>query len=318
MSNVSAPSNIFTNYTTFESPHYNLSISDGDPTNSSNILSTIYGGDCDYMRLHFENITVVTANDTIMIWDQDNNSVDNFTGGYLDYMTPWYNVSEIQLTISSIDMTDNSWSYGYFIDYFQCVNDTIPPVYTSNNWLQDNDTAWPPNQFDGGIQQTANETYGWVQDRGTPDVFDAYDYWDGDFAELTQNLTIPRGDVSNAWVSMDYNIMHGFPEGDLYIYIAINGQEIFSKSFNQINNQGFQIWHNTQLIPLILWDNTTDIFTDSLNSMQTMNFSVGIKPTNNVEYSGWENVDLLMAAFKNVQLIFQTTANRTNLIFLCK
>ncbi len=277
----------------------------GKNLNPSNYLATFDGIDCDYIRIHFDLLEVEYYWDSLFISDQDNTIIDFFAGSYSDFYTPWYSATQLKISMSS----DNTIElYGYSVDFFETYDGSMFAI-DSANWNYYENTIDDPSRLYGGSYEIGNRSAIGAVIEGI-DSAPSYSYEDGDEAGFYQDLTIPRGKVVDAWVSMDYNLLRGIETNDNFAFIKINGDTVYTRGFRTITGAGLGQWHSTGLINLDLWENSSNIFDDVVNG-QTINLSVGIEIGNGVEYTGFDHLDIQEAYFDNIQLILKTSANST-------
>jgi len=277
----------------------------GKNLNPNNYLATFDGNDCDYMRIHFVLLEVEYYYDELYISNQDNTVLDNFAGYYTDFYTPWYNATELKI---SIDSDVSVELYGYSVDFFETYNGSMF-ILDSTSWNYFEDTINDPSRLYGGTAEIGNRSALRTVIEGI-DNSPSYSYEDGDIAGFYQDFTIPRGELIDAWVSMDYNLLRGITTNDNYAYIKVNGETVYTRGFKTITNAGLGQWHSTGLINLDLWENSSSIFDEVLIG-QSINLSVGIEIGNGVEYTGFDHLDIQEAYFDNIQLILKTSANST-------
>ncbi len=286
-------------YQTYQSSH-----NYGKNLNPTSYISTIDGTDCDYMRLHFVTIDVEYYWDALYISDQDNTIVDFFAGYYSDFYTPWYSASTLKISMSSDNTVER---YGYYVDFFETYNGSMFTI-DSSGWNYYENTI-DPSRLYGGSSEQGNHSALWAIIEGI-DSAPSYSYEEGDEAGFYQDLTIPRGEVIDAWVSMDYNLLRGIETNDNFAFLKINGEIVYSRGFRTITNAGLGKWHSTGLINIDLWENSSAIFNNVVNG-QSISLSVGIEIGNGVEYTGFNHLDIQEAYFDNIKLILKTSANST-------
>ncbi|NVM45334.1 MAG: hypothetical protein HWN79_10485, partial [Candidatus Lokiarchaeota archaeon] len=277
----------------------------GKNLNPNNYLATFDGNDCDYMRIHFVLLEVEYYYDELYISNQDNTVLDNFAGYYTDFYTPWYSATELKISMASDTSVE---LYGYSVDFFETYNGSMFTL-DSTSWNYFEDTINDPSRLYGGTAEIGNRSALRTVIEGI-DNSPSYSYEDGDIAGFYQDFTIPRGELIDAWVSMDYNLLRGITTNDNYAYIKVNGETVYTRGFRTITNAGLGQWHSTGLINLDLWENSSSIFDEVLIG-QSINLSVGIEIGNGVEYTGFDHLDIQEAYFDNIQLILKTSANST-------
>ncbi|MFX0047735.1 MAG: hypothetical protein ACFE8G_06145, partial [Candidatus Hermodarchaeota archaeon] len=298
---------IFRVYQEFETSHpYN------QPHNPSSVIHTIVGNhNPTYMRVHFKQLGFERFYDYLYVLDGSDQyhlitDVDNSTSRYNVY-SPWIPGDTIQLTYRA----DNADPYyGYKVDYYEYVND-------SSNYDINSDT-WEFNYVENGASGTniygagecGNATAMYVGLYGNYIDYYDFDYTQGAFSELYQNITIPRGSIKDAYLSFDYNVPFGLESNDNYIYFKINNKKVYSKGMGDIIEAGKNKWYSTGKIYLDLWTNTTSIFEGLLND-QNFNISVGIMSGSSVELSYFEEAFQNIVWFDNVSLVVTASSNST-------
>ncbi|MFX1322718.1 MAG: hypothetical protein ACFFAQ_13860 [Promethearchaeota archaeon] len=294
--NIDPPGNPPHNYS------YNL---DHDPTNPFNIHSTITESGASAIRLHFSRIEIEIDWDLLCIYDGSNNLQFAFTGSTTDYYTPWITTDTLKITINS----DGSiqW-YGYDIDFYEFYNETTNYYDYKNSWGYNNGTS--SKNFGPG--QIANNTAMYVTLLGEPYRDVGYPmsatYYEDDFSEIYQNITIPRGSVIDGYVSFDYYAESAMDSNENFLYCEINNKKIYSKGLGDIVEAGRQTWHHSGKIYLDLWINTSNIF-ENIQNNQNFNISIGIMSGASVTYSGFDDLFQQIFWFDNVSLVLTTLAN---------
>ncbi|MEJ2248911.1 MAG: hypothetical protein P8Y97_04535 [Candidatus Lokiarchaeota archaeon] len=277
-----------------------------DPLDPNNIHSNINQTDALAIRLHFNRFEIESNFDYLFIYDENNQCCYTDTGIKNDFYSPWIKANELKITIFS-DSSVNL--YGYYIDFYEYINDTV--IFNNNlkNWEFQTSSLLKQNY---GIGEMDNETGMYLSLYGYPD--DTYDfaslYFENDYAEFSQNLSIPRGSVTNAYLSFDYYAESAMETNENYIYIEVNNEKVYSIGLRDVVRAGRNIWHNTGEINMDLWVNTTNIFQNDI-SQQNLNISVGIMSGTTVYYSGFEDRYQQVIWFDNISLILTTIANAT-------
>ncbi len=224
-------------------PPHNYSYDlDHDPSNPSNIHSTITETGASAIRLHFSRIEIETDWDLLCIYDESNNLQFAFTGTTTDYYTPWITTDTLKITINS-DVSIQ-W-YGYDIDFYDFYNETTNYYNYKNSWGYNNGTS--SRNFGPG--EIANNTAMYVTLLGEPYRDAGYPmsatYYEDDFSEIYQNLTIPRGSVIDGYISFDYYAESAMDSNENFIYCKINNKKIYSKGLGDIVEAGKQTWHHS-------------------------------------------------------------------------
>ncbi|MFX1586749.1 MAG: hypothetical protein ACFFC1_01235 [Promethearchaeota archaeon] len=294
--NYDPPGNPDHNYT------YNL---DHDPTNPLNIDNTINENGASAIRLHFSRIEFETDWDILCIYDGNNNLQFAFTGSANNYYTPWITTDTLKITINSDGLIE--W-YGYDIDFYEFYNESTNYYVYRNSWGYNNET----NSRNFGPGEIANNTAMYVTLLGEPDRDVGYPmsstYYEDDFSEIYQNLTIPRGSVIDGYISFDYYAESAMDSNENYLYCEINNKKIYSKGLGDIVEAGKQTWHHSGKIYLDLWINTSNIF-ENIQNNQNFNISLGIMSGASVTYSGFDDRFQQIFWFDNVSLVLTTLAN---------
>ena len=136
----------------------------------------------------------------------------------------------------------------------------------------------------------------------------AVSYYNANYTEIYQNLTIPRGEVRDAYISFDYYAESAMKTNELFLYCEINNQKIYSIGFRDIVSAGREIWHSTGKINMDLWVNNSNIFDQTINN-QDLNISVGIMSGAGLGYTGFEDRFQQVLWLDNVSLVLTTLAN---------
>ncbi len=302
----------FRNYTSFQNkdpsgfpPHNYSDNLDNDPINPSNIHSTINENGASAMRLHFLNIEIETDWDLLYIYDANNILQFTFTGKATDFYSPWIASDTLKITINSDGSIE--W-YGYNIDYFEFYNTSTNYFDYNNSWGYNNRSL--TGNFGPG--EINNNTAMYVSLIGEPfrDGKMGATYYENEFAEIYQNLNIPRGSVINAYIKFDYYAEYAMDSNENFIYCEINNKKIFSKGLGDIVDSGKNIWHSSGSINIDLWSNTSVIF-NTIQENYNFNISVGIMSGASVSYSGFDDRFQQFFWFDNISLILTTICNST-------
>ncbi len=306
----------FRNYTSFQNndppgfPDHNYSDSlDNDPSNPSNIHSTISKSGASAMRLHFSRIEIERDWDLLCVYDDNNNLDFTFTGMATDFFTPWMTGDTFKITINS-DGTIQ-W-YGYDIDFYEYYNASTNYFNYKSSWGYNNRSL--VGNFGGnfGPGEVNNNTAMYVTLIGNPfrDGAMGATYYEDDYAEIYQNITIPRGSVTDAYISFDYYADYAMDSNENFIYCEINNKRIYSKGLGDIVDVGRNIWHSTGKIHIELWSNTSAIFNE-IQDISEFNISVGIMSGASVSYSGFDDRFQQIFWFDNISLVLTTLCNST-------
>jgi hypothetical protein len=288
------------------SPSHNYSYDlDHDPSNPSNIHSTITETGAIAIRLHFLRIEIETDWDLLCIYDGYNNLQFTFTGSATDYFTPWITTDTLKITMNS----DGSiqW-HGYDIDFYEFYNESTDYYDYRNSWGYNNGT----NSRNFGPGEIANNTAMYATLLGEPYRDTGYPmsatYYEDDFSEIYQNLTIPRGSVIDGYISFDYYAESAMDSNENFLYCEIDNKKVYSKGLGDIVEAGRQTWHHSGKIYLDLWINTSNIF-ENIQNNQNFNISLGIMSGGSVTYSGYDDRFQQIFWFDNLSLVLTTLAN---------
>jgi len=303
------PVQVFRNYQSFESTHPYANVR----TAYLNEEYTIYEEDAIYMRVHFVNISFdykTDASDSDFMYVYNGTWHEYFVAsGYReDFYSPWVNGEYIYLSYAANNPDSD---YGYYIDYYEFVN-------TSSN-LSSNTDDWKFNYEQSGAW--GSNIYGSGEIGGSDAMFVGYhgDYWDHEsftfyentFSEIYQdNIIIPRGKVIDAYLSFDYYLQYGLEANNIYMYMEINNERVYSKGLLDLSIEGKNSWHHTGNVPMYLWNNQTEIFNTEYIKDQILNVSVGIKNGGaSTTYGGYDDGNANVVWFDNITLAITTIAN---------
>ncbi|MCK4285706.1 MAG: hypothetical protein KAX18_05860, partial [Candidatus Lokiarchaeota archaeon] len=259
------------------------------------------------MRVHFTELSYEDGYDYFFIEDE-NGVIQLVHNGedYLDFYSPWFRGEEINCYYESDGVIEY---YGYRIDYYEFVNSSSNYNINSYSWGFNNISSTQTNYGSGQINgsdamfTSLNGDPYW----GDVDPSDVT-YLEDDFSEIYQNITIPRGQILDAYISFDYYAEYAMDSNENFIYLEINNKKVYSKGLGDVNDAGKNIWHSSGLINMALWLNTSNIFDDILND-NVFNISVGIMSGATISYSGFEDQYQQVLWFDNVSLILTTLAN---------
>ncbi len=304
----------YRNYTSYQNidpggfpPHNYSDDLENDPSNPSNIHSTIHKNGASAMRLHFSTIEIERDWDLLYIYDANNILQFMFTGKTTDLYTPWINSDTLKITINSDGTIE--W-YGYDIDYFEYYNASTNYFDYNSSWGYDNE-GLAGNFGPGNISSNTAMYVSLIGNpyRTTYGDFGA-SYYDNEFVEIYQNLTIPRGSVIDAYIKFDYYADYAMDSNENFIYCEINNKRIFSKGLGDIVDAGRDIWHSSGSINVDLWSNTSAIF-NNIQENYNFNISVGIMSGASVSYSGFDDRFQQFFWFDNISLTLTTLCNST-------
>ncbi|MFX1344561.1 MAG: hypothetical protein ACFFAI_05610 [Promethearchaeota archaeon] len=276
------------------------------PHNPNNVIDTITETGATYIRAHFVEIGFERTWDYFFVRDGSNNDhLITDTYNITNVYSPWIPGDTIKFTYEA-DAADPY--YGYYMDYYEFLNASSDYDINSDTW----GFNYAENGVSGtnvyGAGETGNATGMYVGLYGEYVSHEEFDYTEGAFSELYQNITIPRGPIKDAYFSFDYNVPFGLKSNDNYMYLKINNEKVYSKGMRDIIEAGKGIWYNTGKIYMDLWTNTSEIFDGPLNEQQ-FNISVGIMSGSSVSLTYFEEAYQNILWFDNVSLVLTTTAN---------
>jgi hypothetical protein len=262
------------------------------------------------MRIHFSRIEIETGWDLLCIYDNNNQLHYTFTGNETDFYTPWMKGDTFKITISSDSFIE--W-YGYDIDYYEYYNSSTNYFDYQNYWGFNNRSITGNFTGNYGLGESGNNKAIYTTLIADPerDPFDeSMDavYYEDDFSEIYQNITVPRGFVIDGYISFDYFAEEAMDSNENYIYCEINNKKIYSKGLGDIVDAGKNVWHHTGKIYMDLWINTSKIF-DDINYDNEFNISVGIKSGASITYSGFDDRFQQILWFDNISLGLTTLCN---------
>ena len=302
------PVTVYREYQSFQSDHYPYVQNRG----RLDIDNIVFEEGAFYMRVHFSNISfdvqpLVEDTDYIYLYNYSAYEFFVETGFREDFYSPWISGDTIYVTYRSDNSNNND--YGYYIDYYEFVNasSNVYPNEYSWGFKYKQNYNWGANNY--GFGEMGNNTamfIGYYGDYIDPETFD-YDI--GTFSEAYQDLTIPRGQVIDAYLKFDYYLEFGLETNDNFMYASINNQKAFSRGMADIVNLGKHKWHHTGNIPMNLWVNSSEIFEKTYIKDQQLNISLGIKSGGAWQYSGSEDCNINVIWFDNISLVVTTIAN---------
>ncbi|MBN2157416.1 MAG: hypothetical protein JW776_15325, partial [Candidatus Lokiarchaeota archaeon] len=286
---------------TFESSHPYANSLNSDPSVLANIIASIDGNGCNYMRIHFVNISTEWNLDTLYLWDESNNLLGWYEANYEDLITPWFNTSVVNITMET---SSSGTDYGFYIDYFETYNGQLFS-FNSDNWTPYG-KGLDSSRMNAVASHQLNNSAINVTLAGVPGTGNSYSY-KFDESGIYQELSIPRGGVHEAWLSMDYNVLRGINNNEMILFFKINDVIIYQRGFQTITGEGLTKWHTTGLVQISI---PSSVFNDPVND-QIVNISVGVQATKNKVYS-FNHADLQEVYFDNITLILKAEVNCTN------
>ncbi len=277
----------------------------GQSGNMSGLPSHDFTGDKGDTPPQFETNKYPTLSGALSSWEgtssglpvsEYGNRTDTFDDNQMIYSS-----SSQTTTNTSVDIPlGNGWE-GHNI--FLSVND----LTENRTWVQDPDMENSPSSW------TLTDVTGdasWLSDgHGTNDDSAQFSYNgdpnEGKIAYVSQDMSVPRGDVVWAGLRLDYWIDSAWSDGDGFvaIYVTVEtsnfNQRVWQKSFNDVDQA--QTWFDSGLIEiddLTLFDLSDDVYIEvGLYSQQTVNYSPDLDPEARVD---------------NVELYLKTLAAPTN------
>ena len=234
---------------------------DPDPSNPSNIHSEIIQNNASLIRVHFSKFEVETDYDIVCFYNEDNILQYVNTGMKNAFFSPWIKTTIIKITMDS-DGSVQWW--GYDIDYYEYVNDSLDYYDSFDHWGYNNGTM--VNNF--GSNSIENQTAMYINLVGEPfrDGTIGATYYENDFSEIYQNITIPRGQIIDGYISFDYYAEYAMDSNENFLYCEINNKKIYSKGIGDIVDAGRRTWLSTGEIYLDLWSNNSNLFEDIQNN----------------------------------------------------
>ncbi|MFX1436024.1 MAG: hypothetical protein ACFFAA_02305, partial [Promethearchaeota archaeon] len=171
------------------------------------------------MRAHFTNISFEDGYDYMFIEDQNDTVYYTDTGYKLDFFSPWIRGD----TLNCYFQTDYAIvDWGYEIDYYEFVNSSSNYEINSNDWIFNSTTITNTNYGSGNIDGVDSMFVALNSELSADgDYWDAI-YYDNSFSEIYQNITIPRGQVIDAYISFDFYAQYAMDSNENYIYFQIN------------------------------------------------------------------------------------------------
>ncbi|MFX0136431.1 MAG: hypothetical protein ACFFDN_22510, partial [Candidatus Hodarchaeota archaeon] len=196
------------------------------------------------MRVHFKNISFEENWDFVGIYDSVSHDCYADTGYKTDFYSPW--VKGEQINIYLISDASNQ-DYGFYIDFYEFCNESSDYYLNNYSWGFNDGAMFSGDHGPGNI---ANNDAMYVALHYDWDWDTEFYYWSrhgkNSFAEIYQNLTIPRSKVVDGYISFDYYPEYCMESNDIFIYAEINKERIFSKGFSDIvNDEGINQWHST-------------------------------------------------------------------------
>ena len=220
--------------------HYYGANLNSDPSVLANVHSTITETGAYAMRLNFSRIEIEADWDVLGIYNGDNILQYTFTGNSTDFITPWFKTDTLKITIDSDGLIE---CYGYDIDYYEFYNSSTNYYDYQNSWGLNTNTS---NQ-NSGPGEKENSTAMYVSLVGEHNRTSAMGvkYYDEDYSELYQNITIPRGQIIDGYISFDYYAESAMDSNENFLYCEINNKRVYSKGIGDIVDAGRRTWLST-------------------------------------------------------------------------
>jgi hypothetical protein len=278
-------------------PHY------GNSEDKSSSLHNITKVGAKAMRVYFESSNFEEDFDFICLEDGDNNLCFRDSGIRSQFYSPWVRGDTIQIYIISDGTITEA---GYEISSYQYINETVDLDIWGNHSNAKSQTYYGY----GFAENNVGMYVSLISDLWYSGGVDGYyaNYSKYDYAEIYQNLTIPRGKVIDAYLNFNYLAEFALESNDFYIFAKINGQEIYSIGFGDIVDANRNQWHSSGNIYMDLWVNNSNIFDNTIND-QSLNISVGLKSRSAAYYQGFQDRYQQNAWFNNLTLVLTTIAN---------
>ncbi|MFX1595518.1 MAG: hypothetical protein ACFFBK_05600 [Promethearchaeota archaeon] len=257
-------------------------------------------------------------------------------------VTHWANRTDYNLPISftnnSYDVEEIPLGIGW--NGYK-LNATIKDLYDTRNWCNgtfnygnsdailtpDNDTDWIENNFQNW-SFAENDVISWginpmsgnylnTTDADTDghDCLElridgdydnptkAYYYDGGDKCSWNSAIDIPRGKLIYSELKFDVKPNHLMEFNDVAFSIYLNNEKVYSKGAYDLNQScGGEYWKSLK-IPMGLWSNTSNIFTDPVNN-SAINISIVLEQLVYCGYDeGFINCDYQQLFIDNIELI---------------
>lgn len=271
------------------------------------VVNTINEPGAQYIRAHFQYSSFERYYDYLYLFNESLAKEYLVLDGYReDFYSPWIPGDTIEITYSSDGSVEEE---GYSIDYYEFLNSSSNYEDSADNWGFNNEPI-PDAEYVNGFGTIDNSTAIQVGLYSELISSSEFNYTEGKFSEVYQNLTIPRGEVHNAYISFEYYLQNGMDTNENFMYCQINDKRIYSKGISDIIELGRNEWHNTGRINLDLWVNSSNIFDSSLMD-NTLNISVGFMSGKSISYNGFQDGYQNILWFDNLSLELLTSANST-------
>lgn len=275
-----------------------------DPGDEANTLTET---GATFMRVHFVNSSFERYYDYLYVFNKSMGEQYLVLDGLReDFYSPWIPGDEIIITYESDGLTE--WD-GYYIDYYEFMNASSNYNVNSESWGFNYESITNGKNYHGS-GEIGNASGMWIGLYPELVSSSEYSYDQGAYSELYQNLTVPRGQVQDAYLSFDYYVQNGLETNENYLYFQINNKKVFSMGMRDIIEAGKETWLSTGKIYMDLWINSSNIF-ESIIHDQELNVSVGIMSGDSVSYSYFEDGYQNVIWFDNITLFLTTIANST-------
>ncbi|HME53728.1 MAG TPA: hypothetical protein VKM55_15985 [Candidatus Lokiarchaeia archaeon] len=275
-----------------------------------------------FMRLDFSYINFEKGYDYLVLLDNESRFLMDYTGLYNETLTQWFPTDAITLTYVSDTSGIGNYvgiqklNLGAKIDYYEySTTTTVNASSRKNAWTFNGISTVYAGRTSGysaikaGRLGLAVEIDGQNENPYYATGYYTYEYEYQDNAAFSQDIPVPRGRVTNAYLHMDYYAEKIMPSNDFSVYCAINGSVVWSRGFTSISSQPNE-WLTTGNIYMPLWTNDSSLF-DSMGNESNVNISVGIAYVSpfGVDYTLYPNVDRQVVVLDNIQLVLMTSAN---------
>ncbi len=139
-----------------------------------------------------------------------------------------------------------------------------------------------------------------------------YGYNEGDSCWWSQTVNVPRGTVIDAAVEFDLYTDHLADFNSWIFYIAINGQNVYAEGTYNIKNWGYSTWHSRS-IPLGVWSNSSDVFSDPINGNVDIEFGLTYTSTDARYSSGFTDIEYQQLWIDNFRLVIKSEVQPTQI-----
>ncbi len=292
---------IYRVYQVFQTDH---NYSNNNNLNWASPESSVFESGAKYIRVHFVNFSFELSYDFLYLANETNDIYYVNDSKAYDLFSPWIPGEYIKIDYDSDNSVDD---YGYYIDYYEYINDSSNTVINSE-WSFNYNQIGTTGRNYNGVSEIDNSTAMYVAMYAEYLDYNQFSYEDGAFSEVYQDFSIPRGTVSDAYISFDYYAQYGLATNDNYVYVSINNKKIYSKGIADLLELGKNQWHKTGKITTNFWVNSSSIFDSNVQNQQ-FNISIGIKCAGGYTYTNFDDGFLNIIWFDNVSLVLSTIGN---------